>query len=249
MGRVLAISSQTAFGPVGNSAAVPALQAMGHEVIAVPTVVLSNHPGHGKPAGQAMDVAAMLGAISKLGVLQNIDAVMTGYFSSSAQVIAVAEQIATLVKQNQAVHVLVDPVIGDHGAVYVPADVAEAIRDRLLPLATITTPNLFELQWLAGTSDIAEAVEKLAVAETIVTSVPRKPTQIETELHWQGHVHRHVSSVQSQVPHGTGDFLAGQYLAHRLTQPPEQAFAAAMVRLDRAVQVSAGQKALQVQPL
>ena len=49
--RLLSISSQVAFGPVGNSAAVPALQARGHEVLAIPTIMLSNHPGHGPPAG------------------------------------------------------------------------------------------------------------------------------------------------------------------------------------------------------
>ena len=48
--RILSMSSQVAYGPVGNTAAVPALQALGHEVLAVPTVILSNHPGHGAPA-------------------------------------------------------------------------------------------------------------------------------------------------------------------------------------------------------
>jgi len=47
--RILCISSQVAYGPVGNTAAVPALQAMGHEVLALPTILLSNHPGHGTP--------------------------------------------------------------------------------------------------------------------------------------------------------------------------------------------------------
>ena len=70
--RILAISSQVAYGPVGNSAAVPALQAAGDEVIAVPTIILSNHPGLGKPVGlriPAPDVAGILGALDNLGVL------------------------------------------------------------------------------------------------------------------------------------------------------------------------------------
>ena len=153
MGRVLCISSQTVYGPVGNSAAVPALQALGHEVMALPTVVLSNHPGHGKPVGQATPaplLEQMLQTLDGLGAFNGLDAVMTGYFANAAQVIAVANQIESLAKLNQALHVLVDPVIGDHGALYVAEDVAEAIRDHLLPLATIITPNLFELdvvQW------------------------------------------------------------------------------------------------------
>ena len=33
-----------------------------------------------------------------------------------------------------------------------PTETAEAIRDQLVPLASIATPNLFELQWLTGAS-------------------------------------------------------------------------------------------------
>ena len=57
--RVLSISSQVVWGPVGNSAAVPALQAGGHEVLGLPTITLSAHPGHGPPAGFRTDAADM----------------------------------------------------------------------------------------------------------------------------------------------------------------------------------------------
>ena len=62
MARVLALSSHVAFGSVGLAAIVPALQSLGHEVIAVPTVVLSNHPGYGPFSGERIS-AAMLGQI------------------------------------------------------------------------------------------------------------------------------------------------------------------------------------------
>ena len=51
---------------------------------------------------------------------------------------------------NPRVLVLVDPILGDAGRLYVAPETAEAIRDELLPLATVATPNLFELQWLTG---------------------------------------------------------------------------------------------------
>jgi pyridoxine kinase len=51
MARILSISSQTVFSPVGNSAAVPAMQELGHEVLAIPTTLLSNHPGLEGPVG------------------------------------------------------------------------------------------------------------------------------------------------------------------------------------------------------
>ncbi|HYM98252.1 MAG TPA: pyridoxal kinase, partial [Aestuariivirgaceae bacterium] len=56
---VLSISSQVAFGPVGNSAAVPAMEALGMTVYAVPTTVLSHHPGHAKPAGVQIPAAVL----------------------------------------------------------------------------------------------------------------------------------------------------------------------------------------------
>jgi pyridoxine kinase len=249
MARVLAISSQTVFGPVGNSAAVPALQELGHEVMALPTVVLSNHPGHGAPKGQQTSAPLledMLAALEGVGAFQGLAAVMTGYFATSSQVIAVTKQIALFQKEVESLQVLVDPVIGDHGALYVPQDVAETIRDHLLPLATISTPNLFELGWLSGTPNIDAALQKLAVPETVVTSIPRGQTELETRLYADGTMQSHRSPRLENVPHGTGDFLAGAYLARRVANPPRASFEGAMRRLGSAIEKSAGKSALDV---
>ena len=249
MGRVLCISSQTVYGPVGNSAAVPALQAMGHEVMALPTVVLSNHPGHGRPVGQATPaplLADMLKALSNVKAFERLDTVLTGYFASAAQVIAVAEKIVSLAKQIQGLHVLVDPVIGDHGALYVGHDVAEAIRDHLLPLATITTPNLFELGWLSGEMDVDAAVRRLSVAETIVTSIPAG-TDLVTRLYVGNEIVSHSIPRANKVPNGTGDFLAGCYLAERLMRSPGLAFEKAMASLELTIKASAGSPTLVIQ--
>ena len=51
--NVLALNSEVVFGHVGNSAAKFALQRLGLEVWAVPTVVYSNHPAHGTHRGHA----------------------------------------------------------------------------------------------------------------------------------------------------------------------------------------------------
>jgi pyridoxine kinase len=251
MARVLCMSSQTVFGPVGNSAAVPALQASGHEVLQIPTVILSNHPGLAKPVGQLTSVdllEEMFVALDRVGAFQTLDAVMTGYFASRAQVIAVAKRIATLKSLNQQLIVLIDPVIGDHGALYVAREVAEAMRDHLLPLATITTPNLFELQWLAETNDISSAVQALGVAETIVTSIPEDASMLRTELHHRNMmtVETHIMPKYEGVPNGTGDYLAGCFLAERLRYPAEQAFSNAMQRVETAISKSLGSSGLKL---
>jgi pyridoxine kinase len=247
MAKVLCISSQTVYGPVGNSVAVPALQAEGHEVLQIPTVMLSNHPGHGRPAGQSTSAALvedMFDALNRIQAFDGLNAVMTGYFTSAAQVIAVAKQIALLKARDEALQVLVDPVMGDHGALYVPLDVAEAIRDRLMSLATITTPNLFELTWLTQRNVVPEAVGQLNVAETIVTSVPEGTDRLATRLFVGETQLAHSMERHTDIPHGTGDFLAGCYLAHRLKSEPRQAFATAMTRLEAVINQNAGSPVL-----
>jgi pyridoxine kinase len=251
MGRVLAVSSQTVYGPVGLSAAVPVLESAGHVALALPTVMLSHHPGHGKPSGQATPAAllhAMWGDLEKVGALQQLDAVLTGYFASADQVIAVVERLQRLITQTPRLHILVDPVIGDHGKLYVAEAVAQAIRDHLLPLATMTTPNIFELEWLSKQVSIPQAVKALGVRETLVTSVPQANNQIANLLFTEGSVHEDQSPRLAHVPHGTGDYLAAAYLAERLFHAPLEAFHAAMTRLHEVIARSTGSPVLKPNP-
>ena len=84
---VVTISSLVAAGPVGNSVIVPALLALGAEPVAIPTVILSNHPGHGRPEGlevPAETMAAMLARTVELGFTRRPSLVLTGYFASAA---------------------------------------------------------------------------------------------------------------------------------------------------------------------
>jgi pyridoxine kinase len=247
MARVLAISSQTVFGPVGLSASVPALQALGHEVMALPTITLSYHPGHGKPDGQrtpATLMQSMLAGLKRVGTLDNLDAVLTGYFSDAEQVAVIAELLPTL----SCKHILVDPVIGDHGALYVPEAVAKAIRDQLLPHATIVTPNIFEAMWLTASSDVNEACARLRIAETIVTSIPRGKANLVTILQTAQRRIEHVVAMQPNMPNGIGDHFSGLYLAARLVNDPEKAFVKAMAQLETVIAQSTGQRSLQFSP-
>jgi pyridoxine kinase len=248
--RVLSVSSQVVWGPVGNSAAVPALQAVGHEVLSLPTITLSNHPGHGPPAGfrtSAEDMARMLAALDALGALQGLDAVLTGYFASAGQV----EEVAALLARTTVPYVLVDPVMGDHGRLYVPQEVADAIRSALLPRASCITPNGFELGLLCGLpvtgiDSAITAARSLGVDEVLATSIPADDGHIATLLVTPRDVHSIITPRLAKVPHGTGDFLSGLYLAARLAAPPRAALDAAMAVLARAITLSAGTSVLDV---
>ena len=69
---VVAIASAVAYGNVGLRATVAGLHALRRRAIELPTVVLSNHPGMGRPAGlrlPALELGAMMDALDRLGVL------------------------------------------------------------------------------------------------------------------------------------------------------------------------------------
>jgi pyridoxine kinase len=248
--RVLSVSSQVVWGPVGNSAAVPALQAAGHEVLALPTVLLSNHPGHGAPAGirtAPADMARIFTSLVDLGALDRLDGVLTGYFASADQVL----EVASLLRRRAVPFTLVDPVMGDHGRLYVAEEVARAIEAELLPCATCIAPNGFELALLSGQSvedqDSAIAAARvLGLPEVLATSIPAPSGQLATLLVTASEVVSILTPQQAGVPHGTGDFLSGLYLAHRLSAPPRAALQSAMAVLERAIARSAGTPVLDV---
>ena len=224
MARVLVISSQVARGHVGLAAIVPALQGLGHEVIALPTVLLSNNPGHGTVAGEQVAPALlrrMFDALKANGWLGEIDAVMTGYLPSAEHVRFAVEAIGRVKAGAKGVRVLVDPVIGDEGkGLYIDAGAAVAMRDGLVGLADVVTPNAFELQWLTGkavgsASEAVMAAAGLPGPLVLATSVAAGADALSTVL-----VPKDGDAVaccvprRFGVPNGTGDFLAALYLGH-----------------------------------
>ena len=105
MARILALSSHVAFGSVGLAAIVPALQALGHEVVALPTVVLSNHPGYRSHAGEETAPAMldrMFESLETNGWLSGIDAVLTGYLPTPAHVEMARNAIERIRAENPA---------------------------------------------------------------------------------------------------------------------------------------------------
>jgi hydroxymethylpyrimidine/phosphomethylpyrimidine kinase len=67
----------------------------------------------------------------------------------------------------------VDPVaVSKHGDSLLSEGTVEAVRDRLLPLATVVTPNLLEAELLTGMS-IADEAQMLAAARMINSMGPQ----------------------------------------------------------------------------
>lgn len=83
--------------------------------------------------------------------LNEVGAILTGYMGHPDHVRASAELIASVKSQNPDVIYLCDPVLGDFGGLYISEETANGIREQLLPLADIASPNRFELSWLTQT--------------------------------------------------------------------------------------------------
>ncbi len=204
---------------------VPALRAFGHEVWPVPTVILSNHPGHGGTAGftvDAGDLRAMIGQLADHGWLGACDAVLTGYFRDVRQCAVAAEMIHRLRSARPNLLYCCDPVLGDDpGGLYVGEEIAEAVRDFLIPLCDVAVPNRFELEWLTGCSvndqnQAAEAARKLGPADVVVTSVSSPDDRLATV--WATREDAWVATVDplDSVPHGIGDLTTALVLARVL---------------------------------
>ena len=130
-----------------------------------------------------------------------------------------AERREEFLRLNPAceVPVLVDPIVGDNGRLYVADATAAAIRDELLPLATIATPNLFELQWLTGAAgNPIEAAGRLGPQAVVVTSAAETRDAISTLLVAGPALVERSLVRRHGIPNGAGDLLAGLFLGHLL---------------------------------
>ena len=151
---ILSIQSHVVYGHVGNSAAVFPLQRLGREVWPLMTVQFSSHTGYAGWRGRAFDAGMIdecVAGLQAIGALARCAGLLTGYLGKAEIGEAALRALERVRAANGEAAYACDPVIGDAGrGPYVAAGVGEFFRDRAVPLATIATPNAFELEWLTG---------------------------------------------------------------------------------------------------
>ncbi len=167
--NILSIQSQVVYGHVGNSAAQFILQRLGHDVWSVPTVLFSNHLDRPSWTGRVLppeDVATLIEGLDKLGVLDRVDAVLTGYLGDPGNVATVAALVDRLRAKRPGLLYACDPVMGDNGELYVKPALAEAIATGLVQRADILLPNQFELMRLSA-RDVSDHATTIAAARAL----------------------------------------------------------------------------------
>jgi hydroxymethylpyrimidine/phosphomethylpyrimidine kinase len=164
---VLTVAGSDSGGGAGVQADLKTMLALGvHGMSVLTAVTAQNSLGvHGVWELPTAAVRAQFRAVvDDIGVR----AVKTGMLASAALTLAVADLLAEV-----DAPVVVDPVgVSKHGDPLLAEDALAAVRTRLLPAATVATPNLDEVAQLTGVTVRDEAGLR-AAAEAVLACGPR----------------------------------------------------------------------------
>ena len=221
---IISIQSQVVHGHVGNSAAVLPMQAHGLNVAAVPTTLLSNHPGFETMRGRVLEpelVGDLLRGVEERGLIETSRYIVSGYLGSRANGEVVAAFVKRARQLNPDITYICDPVMGDTNlGVFVSDQVVECICDELVPLADLLTPNQYEVGLIAGSQlstwcELEAAVLKIQEqrgARFVVTGCTLSDTpdgSLENIVFEDKSCTRLTSPRLPMVPVGTGDLYTG----------------------------------------
>jgi hydroxymethylpyrimidine/phosphomethylpyrimidine kinase len=217
--RALTIAGSDSGGGAGIQADLKTFAALGvYGMSAVTAVTVQNTKGvSGYEELSPQTVADQIRAVvSDIGV----DAAKTGMLASAAIVEAVADAVA----ETRVPNLVVDPVfMSKHGHPLLADDAVEALRQRILPLAVLVTPNLPEASGLAGFRvDSAASMKEAAEAirsfgpEAVLVKGGHLSGERSDDLFFDGTRLLWVEAERIDTPntHGTGCVLSSAIAAH-----------------------------------
>jgi hydroxymethylpyrimidine/phosphomethylpyrimidine kinase len=116
----------------------------------------------------AVDPAFVSQQIDTLYADVRIDSLKIGMLGQTAVIAAVADRIAARIGSDQTPHCVLDPVmVAKSGDTLLEKNAVGALREALLPLATVITPNLPEAGVLLGARPVETPKEMYRVAEQL----------------------------------------------------------------------------------
>lgn len=218
MRRVLTVAGSDSGGGAGIQADLKTMLALGvHGMSVVAAVTAQNSVG--VQGAWELPPAAVLAQLDSVLTDIGVDAVKTGMLSSAALVETVATRLGGL-----DAPLVVDPVgVSKHGDPLLQADAVAVLRERLVPLATVVTPNLPEVQQLTGVrvdreADLrrgAQAVLRLGPRWVLVKGGHLPGPAVDLLTDGDTVLELRADRQDSRHTHGTGCTLASA-LASRL---------------------------------
>ena len=217
--RALTIAGSDSGGGAGIQADLKAFAMLGvWGTSAVTSITVQNTRGvTGVADVPAETVGAQIRAVAgDIGV----DAAKTGMLSSKE----IIEAVAAAIEEYGLPGLVVDPVfMSKHGHLLLRPDAVDALRSRIIPMATLVTPNLPEAGGLAGfevetKDDMAKAAA--AILERGAGAVLVKGGHLEgaaADDLFADHNHEEWLSavrVETAHTHGTGCVLSAAITAH-----------------------------------
>jgi hydroxymethylpyrimidine/phosphomethylpyrimidine kinase len=254
--RLLSIAGSDSGGGAGIQADLKAFAACGaHGMTAITAITAQNTVGvtavHTLPP--EIIIAQVRAVLEDIGV----DAVKIGMLGTVATIDAVATVLAEL---PPGTPVVLDPVmVAESGAELLEPAARAALITRLLPLATVVTPNLPEARALAGTDRgpdddpdpdgadedapyLARAIHGLGPAAVVVTGGHRDQA---TDVFYDGHqlVEIRGPRYESTAAHGSG-CTHSSVLAAALARGEDPLAAARLAKVRAAEAVRDGLEAI-----
>lgn len=219
--RALTIAGSDSGGGAGIQADLKTFQELGVFGMSVLTALTAQntigvHGVHEVPPAFVRDqLDAVAGDIG-------VDAAKLGMLSSAAIIAAVADGI----REHGIDRLVVDPVCASkHGDPLLRPEAVDALREAILPLAEIVTPNLGEVKVLTGieitrAEDLgraAEAVKALGARWVLVKGGHLPGNTDAVDLLYDGDRMVEIASAREDTPdtHGTGCTLAAAITAER----------------------------------
>ncbi|KAH9675552.1 Pyridoxal kinase [Citrus sinensis] len=184
-GRVLSIQSHTVQGYVGNKSAVFPLQLLGYDVDPIHSVQFSNHTGKLltlllKNSLRTLRPDIWCESFNLYKRRHKLVAQFSlGYIGSVSFLNTILQVVEKLRSINPNLIYVCDPVMGDEGKLYVPSELVSVYREKVVPVASMLTPNQFEAEQLTGfrigsEADGREACKILHAAgpaKVVITSI------------------------------------------------------------------------------
>jgi hydroxymethylpyrimidine/phosphomethylpyrimidine kinase len=217
--RVLTIAGSDSGGGAGIQADLKTFLAHGvHGMTAITAVTVQNSVG--VQGFYELEPRAVFEQIEAVATDIGVDAVKTGMLASAA----IIEAVADAVERFQLPNLVVDPVaVSRHGDPLLHPDAVAALKARLLPLASVATPNLGEVRLLTGVeahtpADLeaaARAVHALGPRHALIKGGHLRGEEA-VDLLWDGEAGVELRSPRVDTPHthGTGCTLASAIAAN-----------------------------------